>query len=129
MPNTVKENIFSDLQMSEKQALIINWLEEHKAFNPVALDLTGLDAITEGLVIVSAKSIRHAQSLADGLCLFCKEQNFEFLQLEGYTHGQWILLDCNDLVVHIFQQDCRDLYQLDQLWLAKIAAKQKTQLN
>ena len=45
--------------------------------------------------------------------------------MEGYTTGQWILVDCNDIVVNIFQQSVRDLYQLESLWGAAAAALNK----
>ena len=55
----------------------------------------------------------------------CHEQNYEYLRMEGYNTGQWILVDCNDIVVNIFQQSVRDLYQLENLWGAAAAALNK----
>ena len=75
--------------------------------------------------MVSATSVRHAQSLADGVSALCHEQNYEYLRMEGYNAGQWILVDCNDIVVNIFQQSVRDLYQLENLWGAAAAALNK----
>ena len=106
----------STASTAEKSAAILQWLEEHKGKNPVALNLSGQNACTECMIVVSATSVRHAQSLADGLSLFCKEQHFEFLRVEGKQTGQWILLDLNDIVVHIFQEAVRDLYRLESLW-------------
>ena len=89
------------------------------------IDLTGQGAFTDALLVASATSVRHAQSLADGVSALCHEQNFEYLRMEGYTTGQWILVDCNDIVVNIFQQSVRDLYQLENLWGAAAAALNK----
>ena len=69
--------------------------------------------------------IDFAQSLADGVSALCHEQNYEYLRMEGYNTGQWILVDCNDIVVNIFQQSVRDLYQLENLWGAAAAALNK----
>ena len=60
--------------------------------------------------------MRHAQSLANGVNQLCGEKNYEFLRMDGYTVGQWILVDCNDFVVNIFQADTRGLYKLEALW-------------
>lgn len=107
---------YSLMPTLEKLAVLRNWLEEHKAQNVEAIDLSGQGAFTDALLVVSATSVRHAQSLADGLSALCAEQNFEYLRMEGYTAGQWILVDCNDLVVNIFQESVRDLYKLESLW-------------
>ena len=99
------------------------WLEEHKAANVVSLDLNGQNAFTTALVIASAGSARHARSLADGLGELCRLRNYEFLRTEGYTAGQWILVDMNDLVVNIFQEPVRALYGLEALWGAQSAGE------
>ena len=46
----------------------------------------------------------------------CTKNNYEFLRMEGYQTGQWILADLNDIVVHIFQQDVRELFRIESLW-------------
>ena len=92
------------------------WLQEHKALQLVRLHVAGRNAWTEVLIIVSASSVRHAQSLADGILAWCKERNVEFLSMEGYQAGQWILVDLNDVVVNIFQTPTRELYRLESLW-------------
>jgi ribosome-associated protein len=102
--------------MEKKLADISGWLHEHKALQPVSLHVAGKNTWTEALVIVSASSVRHAQSLADGLLAWCKEQKVEFLSMEGYQAGQWILVDLNDVVVNIFQAPTRELYRLESLW-------------
>ena len=94
------------------------WLREHKAFQLVSLHVAGKSAWTEALIIVSASSIRHAQSLADGIRTWCKEQKVEFLSMEGYQSGQWILVDLNDVIVNIFQTPTREIYRLEFLWAA-----------
>ncbi len=116
---------YSELPTAEKMAVIKAWLEEHKAVDVAEIDLAGQGAFTDALLVVSATSVRHAQSLADGVSALCHEQNFEYLRMEGYNTGQWILVDCNDIVVNIFQQSVRDLYQLENLWGAAAAALNK----
>ena len=96
---------YSELPTAEKMAVIKAWLEEHKAVDVAEIDLAGQGAFTDALLVVSATSVRHAQSLADGVSALCHEQNYEYLRMEGYNTGQWILVDCNDIVVNIFQPE------------------------
>ena len=112
---------FSTLPTLEKARLMLTWLEEHKGVQPVCLDLAGRCAFTECLIVATGMSVRHAQSLADGLAALCREHGFEFLRLEGRQSGQWILLDCNDIIVNIFQEATRALYGLESLWGAALA--------
>jgi ribosome-associated protein len=100
----------------KKLETLSHWLHEHKALRLVSLRVDGRNAWTEALIIVSASSIRHAQSLADGLLAWCREQKMEFLSMEGYQAGHWILVDLNDVVVNIFQTPARELYRLESLW-------------
>lgn len=107
---------FVDIPVREKLERIARWIEEKKGRDILALDLTANHTFTEGIIIVTASSIRHAQGLADHILEESKPERFEFLRMEGYQTGQWILLDMNDLVISIFQEDTRELYRLEDLW-------------
>ena len=113
MKKTLKK---STVDTKTKLQEIIRWLNEKKAKDLVAFDLEGQNALAEGIVIAGATSLRHAQGLADFVLEMGKEQNYEFLHMEGYTNGLWILLDFNDVLVNIFQQEQRDLYRLEDLF-------------
>ncbi len=107
---------YSTLPTAEKVQLLHDFLEMHKGQNITCLNLSHQNSFAEAMLVVSAASIRHAQSLAENVVLYCKEQNFEFLRTEGKQSGQWILLDCNDIIINIFQTTVRDLYKLETLW-------------
>ena len=107
---------FSDVPVSRKVADVAQWLEEHKALRVVCIDLEGESGFADALIVAGANSVRHAQSLADGVSLLCREQNYDFLRTEGYAAGQWILVDMNDIIVNIFQEPVRELYALETLW-------------
>lgn len=104
------------LDYSEKVKAIANWMEEKQAKDIIALDMHANNILTEALIIVSAVNYRHAQALSDWLLEKLAENSIEFLGLEGYHPGSWILVDCNDVVVHIFQQEFRDFYNIEGLW-------------
>ncbi len=107
---------YSSLPTAEKMAKLLDFVAEHKAKEPVVLNLTHQNTFAEAMLVISASSIRHAQSLAENISTFCKRENFEFLHMEGKQLGQWILLDLNDIVINIFQEPVRHLYNLESLW-------------
>ena len=93
---------FSTASASEKTAALVKWLEESKARDVVALDVAGKSPCMDVVIVVTAEQ--------------CTKNNYEFLRMEGYQTGQWILADLNDIVVHIFQQDVRELFRIESLW-------------
>ena len=107
---------FADVSLEEKLEAVVTWLEEHKAARVVSIDMAEQGSFAEALVIASATSVRHAQSLADGIGEMCRARNYEYLRMEGYTAGQWILVDLNDIVVNVFLEPVRELYGLEALW-------------
>lgn len=100
----------------DKVESIAGWLEDKKAKDIVALDVRAMNNLTEAVLIASASTIRHAQALADGLLQYFKDQGYELLGMEGYQMGTWILIDANDVVIHIFQEQARSFYHLESLW-------------
>jgi ribosome-associated protein len=114
--STTKKPQRSTAPTEEKIAHMVGWLAEKKARHILALDLSNEHTLCEGVIIANASSVRHGQGLAEFLLQEAGDRNYEFLSMEGHTVGQWILLDFNDVVVHIFQPESRDLFRLDDLW-------------
>ncbi len=110
----VKEKKYSLMPAKEKAEHIYTWLVEGKAKNIKALEVKS--AVTDLVIIASASSARHAKSLADNIIMESKKEKFEILSTEGYQAGTWVLVDLNDIVVHIFQEETRELFQLENLW-------------
>jgi ribosome-associated protein len=100
----------------QKAAAMAGWLREKKAEDILALDIAQSRTFTDAILIASASSFRHAQGLADHILDRCRSARYEFLRMEGYQSGEWILIDANDIVVNIFQRGARDLYRLEELW-------------
>ncbi|MEW5773101.1 MAG: ribosome silencing factor, partial [Thermodesulfobacteriota bacterium] len=92
------------------------WLHAKKALDIVALDVAGLCSVAEGLVLATARNVRQAQALADHVLKTAGEEGISYLGMEGYRAGGWVLLDLNDVLVHIFQEDTRRFYNLEGLW-------------
>ena len=91
-------------------------LDEKKGQEIIALDVSNHNLPFDAVLIVTAMSSRHAQSLATGVLDYSGKHGYEYLRMEGYTNGTWILLDLNDIIVHIFKAEERVLYTLESLW-------------
>lgn len=113
-----KQKKYSTASTPEKVAALVARLADKKAKDILALDLGAESSLSEAVIIASATSVRHGQGLAEHLLAAARDENFEYLRMEGHAVGKWILLDFNDVVVHIFQPDSRELYRLDDLWPA-----------
>ena len=90
---------------------------DKKAVGLEILDVVGKVDYADFLVIMTGRSDRHAQALAQGIEEALKKQGVRPVALEGLTHGSWVLMDFGDVVVHVFQDDARRLYDIDGLWL------------
>lgn len=110
------EKKYSTVSSQEKVAKIIEWLEAKKATDVVALDLEGVNAFTDAVVIATVKSVRQSKALADEISKLAKGENFEHMRVEGKDSAQWVLIDLNDVIVNIFQEDARGSFNLESLW-------------
>ena len=106
----------TSLSTEDKVRAVAVWLDEKKAVDIAALDVRELSSITEALVLASATSTRHAQGLARHLMDKVNETGMEYLGMEGFKEGVWILVDLNDVLVHVFLDDAREFYDLEGLW-------------
>lgn len=103
-------------ETAEKALAMAAWLREKKAEDILVLDMCDVSPVAEAMIIVTAQGARHAQALADVLLQKLAESGLSYLGMEGYREGKWILVDCNDVLAHIFQEESRNFYNLDGLW-------------
>jgi ribosome-associated protein len=82
----------------------------------VVLDLTGKSPATDYFVIATGTSDRQMRTVADEICEAGRRSRFERFGRAGYEQARWILLDFIDVVVHIFDSEYRDYYDLELLW-------------
>ncbi|MCC6446369.1 MAG: ribosome silencing factor [Armatimonadetes bacterium] len=100
----------------QKAQVIIAAAEERKANGVTALDLQGLTLIADYFIIGSGNSRVHIRAVADGIMEKMGESGFKSKRSEGYAEAQWILLDYQDVVVHIFSEEMRAYYDLETFW-------------
>ncbi|MBU0681777.1 MAG: ribosome silencing factor [Proteobacteria bacterium] len=89
---------------------------EKKAEDLVILDVRGISSFADYFVIMSGRSTRHVQGLADAIGQNMSKKRMTQGKVEGITEGHWVLLDYNDVVVHIFYHESREFYDLEGLW-------------
>lgn len=89
---------------------------DKKAEDVVILDVRGLATFTDFFVIMSGRSTRHVQGLAETVDSEMSSKRLSSSNTEGIQEGLWVLLDYNDVVVHIFYAESRGFYDLEGLW-------------
>ena len=93
-------------------------LEDIKARDITVLDTRPLTAIYDTLIVATAESARQTKALARHVSDKVKEAGGQVLSIEGEGSGEWVLVDCTELVVHIMLPTTRVLYNLEELWTA-----------
>lgn len=107
---------FSDLD--EEVKLALHCASDKKASHLVVIDLREIASFTEFFVVASGNNQRQVQAIADEINeRLKKELNIKTVRTEGYTTGEWILLDYGDFIVHVFEKNAREFYDLERLWL------------
>lgn len=91
--------------------------DDKKARDVVIMDLSGLTDIADHFVIAGGTSERHVRTVADGIREGMKQQGVRPLAVEGYDEGRWVILDYQSVIVHIFLEPLRELYDLESLWI------------
>jgi ribosome-associated protein len=98
------------------QELVLGALADMKAIDVKALDVRALTDITDTMVVASGTSDRHVKSIADRVVQRCKEAGFRPYGMEGERDGEWVLLDLQDVVLHVMLPRARQFYSLEKLW-------------
>lgn len=89
---------------------------DKKASDPVVLDLREASQIADYFVLLSARSDTQVRAVAEAIEARGKDEGVRPLSVEGTSHGQWVLLDYGDFVVHVFYEPVRDFYEIERLW-------------
>jgi ribosome-associated protein len=100
-----------------KSLLCLKAAVEKKAQDPVLLELKGLSSFTDYFLLCSGKSDRQVQAIAQEIEEALKKRGIRPLGIEGTVEGKWILMDFEDVVVHVFLEPVRKFYDLEGLWI------------
>lgn len=98
------------------QDFIIDKIDDLKGKDIVILDVKGKSSITDYMIICTGTSNRHVSSIANHLLEEAKKQDYLVLGSEGQNDADWVVVDLDSVMVHIMQEDSRQLYELEKLW-------------
>lgn len=94
----------------------IKALEDKKAEDIKVLDIHEVSIMADYFIIATANNINQVKAIADEVEQKLYEIGCKLVQSEGYQTARWILLDFGDLIIHIFQKEDRQFYQLERVW-------------
>jgi len=103
----------SSLQLAK---LCVKAALEKKAEDPLILDVRKLCSFADFFVILSGRSTRHVQGLAEAVEGELRSKRVSTSKSEGLKEGSWVLLDYSDVIVHIFYAETRKFYDIEGLW-------------
>jgi ribosome-associated protein len=109
----IDEPTFQDLRK-----LVLSSLEDFKAIDIQEIDVSAQNSLTDLFVLASGNSSRHVKSMAENLVMKAKAAGYPPLGIEGEHEGEWVLVDLNDIIVHLMQPKTRAFYNLEKLWEA-----------
>lgn len=97
-------------------AVVTAALDDMKAQHVMVFDVRGLTDVTDTVVIASGTSDRHVKSLASSVVAQARAAGYRPLGVEGEREGEWVLVDLQDLIVHVMLPRIREFYALEKLW-------------
>ena len=106
----------SEARQLERAAWIAEAAQSKKAERLVALDVSALTSIADVFVIATGTSDRHAKAIADAVLEAASRRGQRVLGVEGYDDGRWVLIDLDDVIVHVFLAEVREADDLERLW-------------
>lgn len=98
--------------------IIVEGLEDAKAEDIVSIDLFGRTTLADRMIIASGRSSVHVGAIADRVVRACRDAGYPSPKVEGMPLCDWVLLDAQNAIVHIFRPDVRRFYNLEKMWSA-----------
>jgi len=90
---------------------------DKKALLPVLIDVSGRTGYTDFIGVVSGRSDRQVDAIADNVHKVMRERGRRLLGREGTANGRWVLLDFGDVVIHVFYHPVREVFDIESLWI------------
>ena len=110
------KNLEVKISKSSLSESIIAILDNAKAENLKTIDLSNKSSIADTFIIATCRSTRHADATADDLTKKLKKLGIKCPNPEGRPQCDWIIVDAGSIIIHLFRQETRELYNLEKLW-------------
>ena len=108
----------------ELKTIILNTLDSNKALDIISIDLANKSSMADFMIIASGTSSRHIQALSEQVLEKFKKNGIKNCKIEGKESNDWKLIDGNDVIVHIFNPEKRNFYELEKIW-SELIPKEK----
>ena len=116
-----------ELSFEQLKELVLTALEDFKAIDIQSIDVSDQNPLTELFVIASGNSTRHVKSMAENLVMRAKAAGCPPLGVEGQRQADWVLVDLNDVIVHLMLPQARAFYNLEKLW--QVSSEQRSSVS
>ena len=104
------------VEADDLHRLVLQSLDDDQAQEVVSIPLTGKSNIADHMVIASGRSTRQVASMANKLADRIKEKFGRPVRIEGLPAADWVLIDADDVIVHLFRPEVRNFYNLERMW-------------
>ena len=106
----------SEANQTERAQWIVDAALDRKAEEPVALDVSHVSSFADTFIVLTGRSDRQVRAISDAIAEAWRAHGEKRLGTEGYDEGRWVLMDLDDVIVHIFVSEWREHYDLERLW-------------
>ena len=104
------------IDVEELHRVVLQSLDDDQAVEVVSIPLAGKSSIADHMVIASGRSTRQVASMATKLADRLKREYGRIVRLEGLPTADWVLIDADDVIVHLFRPEVRSFYNLERMW-------------
>ena len=111
-----EKNLEVKISKSSLATNILSILDDAKAENLKVIDLSNKSSIADSFIIATCRSTRHADATADDLTRKLKKLGIKCPNPEGRPQCDWLIVDAGSIIIHLFRQEIRELYNLEKLW-------------
>ena len=115
-PSPATDKAKQPVNVEALHALVMQSLDDDQAVELISIPLTGKSSIADHMVIASGKSSRQVASMATKLADRIKEKFGKNVRIEGLPVADWVLIDADDVIVHLFRPEVRTFYNLERMW-------------
>lgn len=102
--------------VEEVHRTILQSLDDDQAVEVISIPLAGKSSIADHMVIASGRSTRQVASMANKIAEKLKREFGKIARIEGLTTADWVLIDADDVIIHLFRPEVRQFYNIEKIW-------------